>query len=463
MASIAYIVNIFLLRLYIHIYNDLHSFIGDNRLLRFALYPDRKISRFTATSGNDKVSKERIVNMPKVVFRLKLKRPDIPRAVIVLIIGGFIQSVGNSLMWPLNSLFMHTVLGRSLTEAGTLLALQSAVSLLGQFMSGFLADRFGPKKIMIIGLVGAVLSVGAIGIYPFWNVYAPAFILFGLAQAFIFVPLFALIHAVWPEGGRRGFNLLYVSNNAGVAVGTAIGGMIAQISFSLIFSLNAVAFLIYLILVLIGVSERKAPIHLIPPKQQTQRLTKDKGFMVLLALCGGIFFVWGAYIQLVTILPVVMNQLGFSLVSYSVLWTLNGLFVVTLQPLLTWVITAWAQSFKRQFYLGGVLLSIGFVILLGKPPYGFYIVAMLILTLGEMLILPAVPASAAQLAPQGKNGAYQGIVGGATSGGRMIGPLMGGIMFDFGGGPSVWMLALTFMAASMIMFFIYGKVEQRLS
>ena len=45
--------------------------------------------------------------MPKVVFRLKLKRPDIPRAVIVLIIGGFIQSVGNSLMWPLNSLFMQ--------------------------------------------------------------------------------------------------------------------------------------------------------------------------------------------------------------------------------------------------------------------------------------------------------------------------------------------------------------------
>ncbi|HZK85950.1 MAG TPA: MFS transporter [Desulfosporosinus sp.] len=391
---------------------------------------------------------------------MNLKHPDIPRAVIVLIVGGFIQSVGNSLMWPLNSLFMHTVLGRTLTEAGILLAVQSAVSLLGQFISGFLADRFGPKRIMIIGLVGAVLSVGAIGIFPVWRVYVPAFILFGLAQAFIFVPLYALTHAVWPEGGRRGFNLLYVSTNAGVAVGTAIGGLIAQVSFRLIFSLNAIAFLIYLLLVIIGVSERIAPIHLIPPTQQTQRLTKDKGFKVLLALGGGIFFVWGAYIQLVTILPVVMNQLGFSLVSYSVLWTLNGIFVVTLQPLLTWVITVWVQSFKRQFYLGGVLLAIGFAILLGKPPYGFYIVAMLILTLGEMLILPAVPAAAAELAPQGKIGAYQGIVGGATSGGRMIGPLLGGMMYDFGGGPSVWWLAIGFMGASMLMFFIYGKVAQ---
>jgi len=402
-----------------------------------------------------------MVNNPKVVFRLKLKRLDMPRAVTVLIIGGFIQSVGNSLMWPLNSLFMHTVLGRTLTEAGTLLAIQSAVSLLGQFMSGFLADRFGPKKIMMIGLVGAVLTVGAIGIFPVWRVYVPAFILFGLAQAFIFVPLYALIHAVWPEGGRRGFNLLYVSNNAGVAVGTAIGGLIAQVSFRLIFSLNAGAFLIYLLLVIIGVSERNAPIHLIPPKQQTQHLTKDKGFKVLLALCGGIFFVWGAYIQLVTILPVVMNQLGFSLVSYSLLWTLNGIFVVTLQAPLNWVIRAWVQSFKRQFYVGSVLLAIGFAILLVKPPYAFYIVGMLILTLGEMLILPAIPAAAAELAPQGKKGAYQGIVGGATSGGRMIGPLLGGMMFDFGGGASVWWLAITFMAASMMMFFIYGKAVQR--
>ncbi|WP_243454590.1 MDR family MFS transporter [Desulfosporosinus fructosivorans] len=392
---------------------------------------------------------------------MKLKRLNIPRAVIILIIGGFIQSTGNSLMWPINSLFMHTVLGRTLTEAGTLLAIQSAVSLFGQFMSGFLADRFGPKRIMILGLVGAVLSVGSIGIFPVWGVYVPAFILFGLAQAFIFVPLYALIHAVWPEGGRRGFNLLYVSNNAGVAVGTALGGLIAQFSFRLIFSLNALAFLIYLLLVIIGVSERNAPIHLIPPKQQTERLTKDKGFKVLLALGGGIFFVWGAYIQLVTILPVVMNRLGFSLISYSVLWTLNGIFVVTLQPLLTWMIQAWAKSLKRQFYLGGVFLALGFVILLGKLPYWSYIVAMLILTLGEMLIMPAVPAATAQLAPQGKEGAYQGIIGGATSGGRMVGPLLGGMMYDFGGGSSVWWLALTFMGASMVMFYIYGIVVQR--
>jgi MFS family permease len=392
-----------------------------------------------------------------VVLVLLIKRSDIPRSVVILIIGGFIQSIGNSMMWPLNSLFVHNVLGRSLTEAGSLLALQSAASLLGQFLSGFMADRFGAKRIMLIGLVGAVMSIGSIGLFPVWNVYAPGFVLFGLAQAFIFVPLNTLLHVVWPEGGRRGFNLLYVSNNAGVAIGTAIGGMIAQVSFRLTFSLNAIAFFIYLVLVSIGVSDCKMPIHTTAAKPHSEHLSTDSGFKVLLALGGGIFFVWGAYIQLVSILPVVMNQLGFSLFSYSILWTLNGIFIVTLQPLINWVIKTWTQSFQRQFYLAAILISIGFMIILGRFPYVSYIVAMLIITLGEMLILPAVPAASAQLAPPEKTGAYQGIVGGASSGGRMIGPLLGGIIYDYGGGSSVWILALIFMSASLVMFFIYSK------
>ncbi|AFM39307.1 arabinose efflux permease family protein [Desulfosporosinus acidiphilus SJ4] len=390
------------------------------------------------------------------------KGSDIPRAVVILIIGGFIQSIGNSLMWPLNSLFMHNVLGRTLTEAGSLLALQSAASLLGQFLSGFLADRFGYKKMMLIGLIGAVSSVGSIGCFPVWRVYMPGFILFGLAQAFIFVPLNALLHAVWPEGGRRGFNLLYVSNNAGVAIGTAIGGLIAQVSFRLTFSLNALAFLIYFLLVSFGISEPKTSPSSASAKRSSLSLSKDPGFKVLLALGGGIFFVWGAYIQLVSILPVVMTQIGFSLFSYSILWTLNGVFIVTLQPLINWIIRTFAQSFQRQFYLSALLISIGFIIIWARLPYASYVIAILIITLGEMLILPGVPAASAQLAPSGKTGAYQGIVGGSSAGGRMIGPFLGGVIFDSGGGSHVWMLALFFMAASMVMFFLYGRLVRPL-
>lgn len=394
------------------------------------------------------------------IFRYQLNKLDIPHPVLVLILGGFIQSVGNSLMWPLNSIFMHNVLGRSLTDAGMLIAAQALVTLIGQFISGFLADRFGAQRIMVFGLIGAILSVGMIGFFPVWEVYAPGLLCFGLSIAFIFVPLNALVNSLWPEGGRRGFNLLYVFNNAGVAVGTALGGLVATFSFRLVFLLNAFSFLLYLLLVLFMIpvqrTQEKSPLH----KPLREPFLHDRGFPVLVALCGGIFLVWAAYIQLATVLPVIMIQLGFSLPQYSILWTLNGIFIVALQPVISWTIRHWAHSLSRQFYLACFLIAAAFLILFFRLPYYSYVLMMLILTLGEMLILPAVPTAAAQIAPVGKAGTYQGIIAGASSGGRVLGPLLGGVVYDQSGGPMTWVLALSFMGLSFIGFFLYQRAER---
>ncbi|MHB1653792.1 MAG: MFS transporter [Desulfitobacteriaceae bacterium] len=391
-----------------------------------------------------------------------LKKPDIPRTIIILIAGGFINSMGNSLMWPLNSLFMHNVLGRSMTEAGMIIASQSALSLLGQFLSGFLADRFGARRMMLIGLTGSSLTVFLIGLIPTWEVYAPGLILFGLMSGFVFVPLNALIQSTWPEGGRRGFNYLYVFNNAGVAVGTALGGIVAQISFRWVFLGNAATFLMYLLIVTLWVPKRSPRENITHHKTgKTTVIHDDPGFPALLALSGGILLVWTAYIQWVTIVPVVMGQRGFSLLSYSFLWTLNGIFIVILQPLIALTIRLWAHDFRRQFYLACLLIAGSYLTLQGHLPYVSYVVGMLILTLGEMLILPAVPAAAARLAPVGREGAYQGIVGGAASGGRMLGPFLGGIVFDLGGDSKVWLLALGFMAAALVSFLLYAPLESR--
>jgi MFS family permease len=47
-----------------------------------------------------------------------------------------------------------------------------------------------------------------------------------------------------------------------------------------------------------------------------------------------------------------------------------------------------------------------------------------------MFIWPAVPTIAFDLAPKGREGFYQGIVNSTATGGRMIGPLLGGLLVD---------------------------------
>ncbi len=388
---------------------------------------------------------------------------QVPRVMLILVVGSFVNSVGTSFLWPLNSLFMHDVLGRTLTEAGLVMALQSGSNMAGQFVSGFLADRYGPKQIMVAGLLLASATVSAIGFFPVWPVYAPGLIFLGLTLSMIFVPLNALVNILWPEGGRKGFNYIYVASNAGVALGTALGGIVAQISFRWVFWGNAATYLIYLAVVLLGLPwnarSRQSMAGTEEPKVKAS--LAEAGFRPLLAVGGGIFLVWSAYIQWTTVLPVVMKQRGFSLPAYSMLWTLNGVIIVTLQPLINWVIRAWARNFRQQFYLACILISCSFVILQGHLPYAALILAMLVLTLGEMLILPAVPAVVAHLAPRGKEGAYQGLVAGAASAGRMVGPFLGGMVFDARGDSWVWPMAIGFMAAAFAVFGMYGRIEKR--
>lgn len=71
--------------------------------------------------------------------------------------------------------------------------------------------------------------------------------------------------------------------------------------------------------------------------------------------------------------------------------------------------------------------------------FKMFLVAMVILTIGEMFIWPAVPAMAARLAPIGKEGEFQGYVNIAASAGRMISPTVGGLIYDVSGMDAVFL------------------------
>ncbi|MCG6199585.1 MFS transporter, partial [Anoxybacillus sp. LAT_38] len=70
------------------------------------------------------------------------------------------------------------------------------------------------------------------------------------------------------------------------------------------------------------------------------------------------------------------------------------------------------------------------LILSQTTAYAGFVAAMFVMTIGEMLVWPAVPTIAADLAPAGREGMVQGIVGGIASAGRMAGPLVGAMAFE---------------------------------
>jgi MFS family permease len=125
-----------------------------------------------------------------------------------------------------------------------------------------------------------------------------------------------------------------------------------------------------------------------------------------------------------------IQKFGVTLADYSMLWTMNGAMILLGQPLLTWAIKHFVRTLHAQILFGSYIFACSMLILTQATTYAGFLSAMLVLTLGEMFVWPGVPTIAAQLAPSGREGWYQGMVSGASSAGRMIGPLFGAILSE---------------------------------
>ncbi len=83
-----------------------------------------------------------------------------------------------------------------------------------------------------------------------------------------------------------------------------------------------------------------------------------------------------------------------------------------------------------KLYLGSALFVLGFFTLLFATDYPHFILTMVIVTLGEILTFPTIPAVVDNLSTLSEKGKYQGAVSVFAALGRAIGPLAGGLIVD---------------------------------
>ncbi|WML45718.1 MFS transporter [Neobacillus sp. PS3-40] len=358
-----------------------------------------------------------------------------PRALWLLIIGMAVNVTGNSFLWPLNTIYIHDLLGKSLSVAGIVLMLNSGASVIGNLIGGHFFDKLGGYKSILFGIGITLLALIGLTIWHGWPEYIVFLTIVGFGTGIIFPSMYAMAGSVWKEGGRKAFNAIYVSQNLGVAVGSALGGLVADYSFQLIFLANTILYFIFLLIAVFGYKNISAA----PVKKESSiegdltATNNHKKIHALLILCVGYLLCWVAYVQWSTTVASYTQEIHISLTQYSLLWTINGALIVAGQPLLTGLLKHFAKSLKAQMIIGIIIFIISFLVAAKASEFSGFLVGMIILTIGEMFIWPAVPTVAFDLAPKGREGFYQGIVNSTATGGRMIGPLLGGLLVDLYG------------------------------
>ena len=58
-----------------------------------------------------------------------------------LLCGSLIVSIGNSLLWPLTTIYLHDYLHQTLTTAGLVLFINSLALIAGSYFGGYIYDK----------------------------------------------------------------------------------------------------------------------------------------------------------------------------------------------------------------------------------------------------------------------------------------------------------------------------------
>lgn len=347
-------------------------------------------------------------------------------------------------------LALYLVQGRGWTEtqAATALALNGVGSLAASPFSGWLADRIGHRRTQAwsLGLSGLLLLLlphaqGRSLFLVLVTLWAAATQAFWPASA-------ALITDLVPEADRKqAFVLHRLASNLGIAVGPALGGLVAHRSFTAIFWIDGLTTLAGLAVLLLGVREQP-----LPPRTSTHGPAwKD---LRLMALLGGVLPATLAFTQLHGAVPLwVCRGLGHDTLVFGLLLTLNTLIILFVEVDYNRRLAHWSHG--HQLALGAVLIGLAFGSLALLHTLPALALAMVILTFGEMVFLPASTDAVASLAPPDRRGEYLGLYSLTWTLAMTLGPWLGLLTYAHAGPRFLWpaCAGLGFVGAAIMLPF----------
>ncbi|MDU0286673.1 MDR family MFS transporter [Staphylococcus pseudintermedius] len=383
---------------------------------------------------------------------------NMPKEIWWLVIGMAINITGASFLWPLNTIYMNEELGKSLSTAGLVLMVNSFGMIVGNLLGGTLFDKLGGYRTIMLGTIVSLCATILLNFLHDWPWYAIWLIMLGFGGGMIIPAIYAMAGAVWPQGGRQTFNAIYLAQNIGVALGAALGGFVAELSFNYIFMANLAMYVIFFFIALFQFNmDYQATVKHQETLENVAHIQNKKHFTALILLCVMFALCWIAYVQWQTTIASFTQSIGISMSQYSLLWTVNGVLILVGQPLILPIIHLIKGQLKKQLYFGLVVFILSFFVTSFATSFSIFVVGMVIMTFAEMFVWPAVPTIANNLAPKGREGVYQGIVNSASTVGKAFGPLVGGILVDVFNMQIMFLSMIGLLVIAIVFLTIYDR------
>lgn len=380
-----------------------------------------------------------------MLTRIRKTYHEYPSTFWTLIGATFIDHVGGALLFPFFALYVTEKFSVGMTEVGILFTIFAGFSFFGTMLGGALTDKLGRRWMLIFGLVVSASSSLLMMVVNDLALFYALAALVGLLANAGGPAQQAMVADLLPEEKlSEGYGVQRVAMNLAVVIGPAIGGLMAATSFNLLFITDAATSIVTAVIVYFALPETK-PVVAEGEEEESLpetfkgyiRVAKDGLFISFLLVSILMVIV---YTQMNSTLSVYLrDEHGLTAREFGYLLSMNAAMVVLFQFSIARRISKRPAMLMMAF--GTLLYAIGFAMYGFVNTFFFFILAMVIITVGEMIVTPVAQTLVAKFAPEDMRGRYMAVYGFSWTIPFAIGPLLAGLIMDNLNPDWVWFAA----------------------
>lgn len=350
-------------------------------------------------------------------------------------INMFIAIASFGIVVPILPAYLVSI-GQGGTAAGLMIAIFAGAQLLFSPLGGSWADKYGARKVIILGL--ALLTVSMLMFYStdsIWVIYASR-VVGGIGDAFLIPGVFTYVAGITTAAQRaKGTGLVTASMSLGLVIGPGFGGFLADISLKLPFLIAAFVTFAAMIFSLIMLKEIDANAE---SKKQAEEFSKDESmleqivrstrmpYFIPLVIIFIMSFGLVAYESVIGMY--LTTQFGSTSTDIAMMITATGIVSVTVQ---FFVVDRLVRRFGEVRTMIGFLglATAGFLLSLTAGSYGAFFGVSLVIFLAMAILRPVLNILVSKMAA-GEIGFAMGMATAYMSLGNVLGPISAGMLYD---------------------------------
>lgn len=390
---------------------------------------------------------------------------------------GFLTVTIQMMIHPYLVLYFNQRIGLRLTGIMYICVILSAVS--GSLMSGFITDKMGRKKVMILAELMLAFTYSLIALFNSpWFSYPYVTVIVIIINHFFsgcFAPatMALILDSSTSEDREFIFQTNYWLNSLGVAIGSIVGGFFFLPHSFMFFCIESTLSYISVVMTAIFIKEEYKPLRINELDKKTSQFNPMRMFQKYIEVLKDkiyLFFMLGSILlfsiehQLTNFIGVSIaekvgpqNVLGLELDGQKLLGILKSenTLIIVLGSFIVPLIFKWINQ-KSKLLIGVALFTVAYFILTIQYNPLVLICAMFIGTVGQLAYNPVKQVILGRIAPDHMRGTYMAFNQMAT----YVGEIIAGFFLVFGTVLSHTIAAYIFLSfglASFSLFFIMMK------